>query len=232
MSSNFEIPTSKYTLILGAKLDKLPNQDEAIELFQVWKKEHERVYSDLEVTAKKFGIFVTNLKYITESNAKRDSSHSVLLGLTKFADLSFMEFKETYMTLNTNTMDIVNDEIPNSVNSGIDSYHLVERSDKGLLCAVAKQPLNVSIYANSPEFQHYTSGIFRGEDCPVDSLDVTHGMVIVGYNSIDNEDYWIVKNSYGKSWGLNGYMYIKRNTDKKYGVAAINAWATEIVKNK
>ncbi|KAL5096854.1 hypothetical protein RYX36_001181 [Vicia faba] len=111
MSSNFEIPTSKYTLILGAKLDKLPNQDEAIELFQVWMKEHERVYSDLEETAKKFGIFVTNLKYITESNAKRDSSHSVLLGLTKFADLSFMEFNETYMTMNTDTIDIANNEV-------------------------------------------------------------------------------------------------------------------------
>ncbi|KAL5096857.1 hypothetical protein RYX36_001184 [Vicia faba] len=316
MSSNFEIPTSKYSSILGAKLDKLPNQDEAIELFQIWKKEHERVYSDLEVTAKKFGIFVTNLKYITESNAKRDSSHSVLLGLTNFADLSFMEFNETYMTMNTDTIDIANNEvvydstssccwafacvgaiegivaikkgklislseqelldcvpnagcgggsksdgfkwvignkgvarqddypytakkdvcrcgqISNSENSDIDSYYLVDRTDKGLLAVVAKQPLSVSIYAKSPEFQLYTSGIFRGDDCPVDSLEVTHGMLIVGYDSIEGEDYWIVKNSYGEKWGMHGYMYIKRNTGKKYGVAAINAWAIDIVKNK
>ncbi|KAL5096865.1 hypothetical protein RYX36_001192 [Vicia faba] len=184
MSSNFEIPTSKYTSILGAKLDKLPNQDEAIELFQIWKKEHERVYSDLEVTAKKFGIFVTNLKYITESNAKRDSSHSVLLGLTNFADLSFMEFNETYMTMNTDTIDIANNE-----------------------------------------------GIFRGEDCP-ETLEITHSMLIVGYDSIAGEDYWIVKNSYGGTRGIHGYMYIKRNTNKKYGVAAINAWAIDIIKNK
>ncbi|KAL5096859.1 hypothetical protein RYX36_001186 [Vicia faba] len=232
MSSNFEIPTSKYTSILGPKLDKLPNQDEAIELFQIWKKEHERVYSDLEVTAKKFGIFVTNLKYITESNAKRVSSHSVLLGLTNFADLSFMEFNETYMTMNTDTIDIANNEISNSENSDIDSYYLVDRTDKGLLAVVAKQPLSVSIYAKSPEFQLYTSGIFRGDDCPVDSLEVTHGMLIVGYDSIEGEDYWIVKNSYGEKWGMHGYMYIKRNTGKKYGVAAINAWAIDIVKNK
>ncbi|KAL5096863.1 hypothetical protein RYX36_001190 [Vicia faba] len=231
MSSNFEIPTSKYTSILGAKLDKLPNQDEAIELFQIWKKEHERVYSDLEVTAKKFGIFVTNLKYITESNAKRDSSHSVLLGLTNFADLSFMEFNETYMTMNTDTIDIANNEISNSANSNIDSYYLVERTDRGLLGVVAKQPLSISIYAKSPEFQLYIGGIFRGEDCP-ETLEITHSMLIVGYDSIAGEDYWIVKNSYGGTWGIHGYMYIKRNTNKKYGVAAINAWAIDIVKNK
>ncbi|KAL5096866.1 hypothetical protein RYX36_001193 [Vicia faba] len=195
MSSNFEIPTSKYTSILSAKLDKLPNQDEAIELFQIWKKEHERVYSDLEVTAKKFGIFVTNLKYITESNAKRDSSHSVLLGLTNFADLSFMEFNETYMTMNTDTIDIANNEISISANSNIDSYYLVERTDTGLLGVVS----------------------------------TLHQL---GYDSIAGEDYWIVKNSYGGTWGIHGYMYIKRNTNKKYGVAAINAWAIDIVKNK
>lgn len=111
ISSRFEIPTSKYTSILGPKLDKLPNQDEAKQLFQLWKKEHGRVYRNQEEMEKKFEIFVSNLKYIVETNAKRDSPYSSLLGLTKFADLSFMEFKEKYMSMNTDTMDIVNDDI-------------------------------------------------------------------------------------------------------------------------
>lgn len=58
--------------------------------------------------SKKFATFVSNLKYIRESNAKRDSPNSVLLGLTSYADMSFPEFKETCTTVNTDAMDIVN----------------------------------------------------------------------------------------------------------------------------
>ncbi|XP_058775525.1 P34 probable thiol protease-like [Vicia villosa] len=170
ISSRFEIPSSKYTSILGPKLDKLPNQDDVIELFQLWKKEHGRVYSDQEEMEKKFETFVLNLKYIVETNAKRDSPHSSLLGLTDFADLSFTDFKGTM-------------------------------------------------------------GVFRGQKCPLDSLNTTHAMVIVGYDSVDSDEYWIVKNSWGTRWGDNGYMYIKRNTGKKYGVCAINAWGRLLVKN-
>ncbi|KAL5096871.1 hypothetical protein RYX36_001198, partial [Vicia faba] len=101
--SSFEIPASP-------KLDKLPNEDEVIELFQLWKKEHGRVYSDQKEMEKKFETFVSNLKYMVETNANRDSPQSSLLGLTDFADLSFMEFKERYMTMDTDTMNIVNDD--------------------------------------------------------------------------------------------------------------------------
>jgi C1A family cysteine protease len=55
-------------------------------------------------------------------------------------------------------------------------------------------------------------------------------MLIVGYGSVDNQDFWIVKNSWGTNWGERGYMYIKRNTGKKYGVCGINAWAFNPVK--
>lgn len=90
------IPT-KYTFILGPNLDKLPTQDEAMELFQLWKKEHGRVYNSLEEMAKKFDIFVSNLRIITETNANRESPHGSILGLTNFADWSPKELQETYL---------------------------------------------------------------------------------------------------------------------------------------
>ncbi|KAL5096851.1 hypothetical protein RYX36_001178, partial [Vicia faba] len=115
-SSKLEIPTNNYSSLSGLKLDKLPNEDEVLKLFQQWKKQHGRVYNGLEEMAKKFDTFVTNLKYIVESNAKRESPHSAVLGLNKFADWSFEEFKETYINMNDDdSMEIVmNDDVDDS----------------------------------------------------------------------------------------------------------------------
>jgi len=91
---------------MGPNLDKLPTQDKTIEIFQLWMKEHGRVYKDLEEMAKKFDIFISNLKYITERNAKRKSSNGFLLGLTNFTDWSSEEFQQRYLNKIDMPMDI------------------------------------------------------------------------------------------------------------------------------
>jgi len=68
-------------------------------------------------------------------------------------------------------------------------------------------------------------GIYDG-DCSSDPDDIDHAVLIVGYGSEEDEDYWIVKNSWGTSWGMEGYIYIRRNTNLKYGVCAINYMAS------
>ncbi|KAB5560702.1 hypothetical protein DKX38_005659 [Salix brachista] len=115
----------------------------------------------------------------------------------------------------------------------IDGYTDVDETDSALLCAAVQQPISVGMDGSALDFQLYTGvsisslpyGIYDG-DCSDDPDEIDHAVLIVGYGSENGDDYWIVKNSWGTSWGLEGYFYIKRNTDLPYGVCAINAMAS------
>ncbi|KAM7505977.1 hypothetical protein LguiB_004881 [Lonicera macranthoides] len=107
----------------------------------------------------------------------------------------------------------------------IDGYKDVEIDENALFCAVVQQPVSVGMDGSALDFQLYTGGIYDGE-CSDDPDDIDHAVLIVGYGSEGGEDYWIVKNSWGTSWGVNGYIYIRRNTNLRFGVCAINAMAS------
>ncbi|XP_028793674.1 low-temperature-induced cysteine proteinase-like [Neltuma alba] len=90
----------------------------------------------------------------------------------------------------------------------IDDYEDVPVNDeRALQKAVANQPVSVAIEGGGREFQLYVSGVFTG-DCGT-ALD--HGVTAVGYGTENGVDYWIVRNSWGKSWGENGYVRLERN---------------------
>uniref|UniRef100_A0A0D9WAD6 Oryzain alpha chain n=1 Tax=Leersia perrieri TaxID=77586 RepID=A0A0D9WAD6_9ORYZ len=101
----------------------------------------------------------------------------------------------------------------------IDSYEdVTPNSEKSLQKAVANQPISVAIEAGGRAFQLYSSGIFTGT-CGT-ALD--HGVAAVGYGTENGKDYWIVRNSWGKSWGESGYVRMERNikaTSGKCGIA-------------
>jgi cathepsin L len=80
-------------------------------------------------------------------------------------------------------------------------------SDDALMSAIAQQPVSVSIQASEPTFQFYKSGVLT--DACGATLD--HGVLAVGYGTwTDGTDYYKVKNSWGSSWGMGGYVLLKR----------------------
>lgn len=102
----------------------------------------------------------------------------------------------------------------NVKNSDIKHYYDVSpSSDDSMMAALSEQPVSIAIQADQRDFQLYKSGVFTGA-CGT-SLD--HGVLVVGYDSQDGEDYYLVKNSWSESWGENGYIKLGRGPQYNNG---------------
>nr|XP_060614048.1 cathepsin S [Anolis sagrei ordinatus] len=91
-------------------------------------------------------------------------------------------------------------------------------SEAALKDAVAKVgPVSVAIDASRPSFFLFRKGVYDDPSCS--STHINHGVLVVGYGTEDGIDYWLVKNSWGVSFGEQGYIKIARNHDNRCGIA-------------
>ena len=80
--------------------------------------------------------------------------------------------------------------------------------------AVANGPVSIAIEADTRYFQSYSGGVLTAATCGT-TLD--HGVLVVGYGEEDGQKYWLVKNSWGTSWGDDGYLKIARSESTSDG---------------
>jgi len=105
------------------------------------------------------------------------------------------------------------------VGATVSGYVDVPSQDEDALMRASASigPISVAIDASNYSFQLYRNGIYKEPACSPTQLD--HGVLVVGYGTLDGEDYWLVKNSWGKSWGMDGYIMMARNLNNQCGVA-------------
>ena len=97
-----------------------------------------------------------------------------------------------------------------------------ENDTAALKAVVAVQPVAGGIDCRNDWIQFYKSGVISS-DC---GGSVSHGILIVGFDSTpDGQEYWIIKNSWGPTWGENGFARIAMgNQNDGAGVCGINTY--------
>lgn len=95
------------------------------------------------------------------------------------------------------------------------SHNITSGDEDAILEAVATNgPVSIA-YDVTDDFMSYKSGVYVGKTCGNVTSTVNHAVLVVGYghDSATNLDYWVVKNSWGTSWGENGYFRIQRGVN-------------------
>jgi len=95
---------------------------------------------------------------------------------------------------------------PAAVGATIKSYvDVPAQNEDALINAVSSiGVVSVAIQA-SDDFMFYSSGVYDGS-CSSDPQQLNHGVAAVGYGA----DFWVVRNSWGSSWGESGYIRMAR----------------------
>ncbi|XP_061838845.1 cathepsin S-like [Nerophis lumbriciformis] len=96
--------------------------------------------------------------------------------------------------------------------------HFLPRGDEDTLQRVvaALGPISVSIDASGRKFAFYKSGVYDDASC---TQKTNHAVLVVGYGTLNGEDYWLVKNSWGLKFGEEGYIRMARNKNNQCGIA-------------
>jgi len=111
------------------------------------------------------------------------------------------------------------------VNSGFDA--VTPKSSDALKEALVTAPVSIAIEADQDVFQFYKSGVISA-GC---GANLDHGVLAVGYQKVGVLEGFIVKNSWGSDWGVDGYVFISTIQQLNGGQGACGILAEPIIAN-
>jgi C1A family cysteine protease len=109
---------------------------------------------------------------------------------------------------------------PNVVS--ISAYADTPKTESALESLLQNQPISIAIEADQSSFQMYKSGVFTGP-C---GQQLDHGVLLVGMGTDGSQDYWRVKNSWGTTWGDQGFIRMIRGKNM-CGLANMASYPTK-----
>jgi C1A family cysteine protease len=109
---------------------------------------------------------------------------------------------------------------PENVGAQIKDYVTIAEGDEEEMKAVVGTigPVSVIITADFT-FMVYQKGVYYKEDCVNTKEPYNHAVTVVGYGTEDGQDYWLVKNEWGLTFGDQGYIKMARNRENNCGIA-------------
>jgi cathepsin L len=112
------------------------------------------------------------------------------------------------------------------VKLGIKGYKEIAHGSESDLASKVSSigPIAIAIDASNWSFQMYSSGIYDEPSCSSSALD--HGVGCVGYGSDGSKNYWIIRNSWGTSWGEEGYIRMIKDKNNQCGEATMACYPT------
>lgn len=88
----------------------------------------------------------------------------------------------------------------------VDSINITLGAEDELKHAVGVvRPVSVA-YQVVKDFRFYKGGVYSSYTCGSTQMDVNHAVLAVGYGVEDGIPYWLIKNSWGQDWGVDGYF--------------------------
>jgi len=143
----------------------------------------------------------------------------------KFAGGVSLENNYPYMAVNQNCS--FNNSIASVAVSGGSVNITVGDEDEMLHAVFQHGPVSIA-YQVAGDFRDYKSGVYNSTLCNNTASDVNHAVLAVGFGRENGMDYWVVKNSWGTTWGDNGFFKIQRGVNM-CGISNCNSFPEDVI---
>lgn len=102
----------------------------------------------------------------------------------------------------------------------VNSFIAIEKNIEDSLPFLLSRYGPVAVAVDFADQHGYEDGIIKSHEC---GTNAKHAVAVMGYT----DEYWIIKNSIGKIWGMGGYGFLERGS-RACGIETYAAVVTDI----